>query len=152
MEGVGKCIGVGESKVRCVGGVGNVLGCGKVWGGVGVGMWKCVWGVGNVFGMWGEVWKECWGAGKCWEKCRTIWEGGEVWGGGWCYDLGPQLSLTTIPPIPNFSDPTFPDSNSPNPNLRLQLPRPQSPQLQPPRPQLFHPPSQSQLRRPQPLS
>ena len=37
------CWGVGGGKGRCVGGVGSVMGCGKVWGGVG----KCVWGVGR---------------------------------------------------------------------------------------------------------
>ena len=45
MEGVGKCVWVWEEVRegvgRCVGGVGSVLGCGRVWGGVGMGS-RCV--------------------------------------------------------------------------------------------------------------
>ena len=105
------CWGVREVREgvgRCVGGVGSVLGCEKIWGGVGDGEWKCVWGVGKcvwgvrrgverVFGWGQRVLGWCWerrgeGEGKCWEKCGTIRENGEVQGEEWCHDLEPQLS------------------------------------------------------------
>ena len=75
-----------------------------------LGMREVCWGVGkygevrgsvfgvweNVFGVWGEMWKGCWGGGKglikFWEKCGTIQVTREVWGEGWCHDLRPQLS------------------------------------------------------------
>ena len=89
--------GVGGGKGRCVGGVGSVLGCAKVWGGVGnggrcvevFGVWRNVFGMwGKVFGMWGKVWKGFWGgvkvggARKCGKKYGTIWESGKIWGEG----------------------------------------------------------------------
>ena len=82
--------GVGGGKGRCVGGVGSVLGCGKVWGGVGmgVGVWKCVWGVAKCVWDVGKVRKGCWGGGnvgggsKCGKKYGTIWESGKMWGEG----------------------------------------------------------------------
>ena len=61
--------GVGGGKGRCVGGVGSVLGCAKVWGGVGNGG-RCV-----------EV---CLGCGEmclgCGERCGKGFGVGSKWG------------------------------------------------------------------------
>ena len=63
-------------------------------------MWKCVWGVGRGVERvlwWGQRvlgwgWeREGGGLRKCWEKCGTIRGSGDVWGEGWCHNLGPQL-------------------------------------------------------------
>ena len=89
--------GVGGGKGRCVGGVGSVLGCAKVWGGVGNGG-RCVevcLGCGEMCLGCGERCGKGFGVGgvrKCGKKYGTIWESGKIWGEGQCHDFGPQLS------------------------------------------------------------
>ena len=72
--------GVGGGKGRCVGGVGSVLGCAKVWGGVvwgmGVGVWKCVWGVAKCVWDVGKGVERVLGWGQS-GGCEEVWE--EIW-------------------------------------------------------------------------
>ena len=100
MEGVGKCVGCGGGKGKCVGGVGKYgeewgmgsrcvevcSGCGKICLGSGEGCGKGV-GVGQRVLGWC-----CKRGGADAGKCGTIQGSGEMWGEGWCHDLGPKLS------------------------------------------------------------